>query len=176
MKLSTGSMFALALLGASGCATDRAADGNDRSAAATLRDAANQVLAEARATEVGDGVRIRIEAVGMPSGGFGAHVHTTGTCTAPDFASAGPHWNPSGRQHGKDNPQGMHMGDLPNLQVGADGRGSIEYVIPNARLRSGANPLLDADGAAIVVHAAPDDYRTDPSGSSGARTACGVLA
>jgi len=70
----------------------------------------------------------------------------------------------------------MHMGDLPNLEVGADGRGTLEFVVPNARLRSGASPLLDADGAAIVVHAAPDDYRTDPSGNSGARTACGVLA
>jgi Cu-Zn family superoxide dismutase len=176
MKLATGSIIALALVGASGCATDGAGDGTSQTAAATLRDAAGQVRAEAQATEEGGGVRIRIAATGMSSGAYGAHVHTTGACSAPDFASAGGHWNPGGRQHGKDNPQGMHMGDLPNLEVGADGRGTLEFIVPDARLRSGASPLLDSDGAAIVVHAAPDDYRTDPSGNSGARTACGVLA
>ena len=92
------------------------------------------------------------------------------------FTTAGPHWNPGNRQHGKDHPAGMHKGDLPNLLVGADGNGSFELTIANASLAGGAgDPLHDSDGAAIVIHAAPDDFRTDPSGNSGARIACGVF-
>jgi Cu-Zn family superoxide dismutase len=175
MRIPTSVGTALIAVTVAACATG----GNGPSAAAAgaeLRDASGTVRARARAVEVGQGVRLRIEAAGMAPGAYGAHVHAVGRCEAPDFASAGSHWNPTGRQHGKDNPQGMHMGDLPNLTVGSDGRGSLEYVVQNARLNSGANPLLDADGAAVVIHAAADDYRTDPSGNSGARVACGVLA
>lgn len=112
----------------------------------------------------------------MPPGTYGAHVHTTGRCDPPDFASAGPHWNPTGQQHGKNNPRGMHKGDLPNLMVGTDGRGSFEFTIPRASISGGAMRMLDADGAALVVHQSADDYRTDPSGNSGGRIACGVLS
>jgi Cu-Zn family superoxide dismutase len=111
----------------------------------------------------------------MPSGTYAAHVHTTGACNPPDFTSAGPHWNPTGAQHGKDNPAGMHKGDLPNLIVGANGRGSLEFVIAATTLTGGPDALLDADGAALVVHAQADDYRSDPAGNAGARIACGVL-
>jgi Cu-Zn family superoxide dismutase len=111
----------------------------------------------------------------MQRGTYAAHVHTVGACTAPDFTSAGPHWNPTGAQHGRNNPAGMHKGDLPNLSVGTDGRGSLEFLIAGAALRGGAAPLLDADGAAVVIHAQADDYRTDPAGNAGARIACGVL-
>jgi Cu-Zn family superoxide dismutase len=69
----------------------------------------------------------------------------------------------------------MHKGDLPNLTIGADGRGSMEYAIPASVITGGANPLMDADGAAVVIHAQADDYRTDPAGNAGARIACGVL-
>jgi Cu-Zn family superoxide dismutase len=168
----------LALL--SGCV---ASDGTSRSQAdlagptarAELRNSAGQVQAQATATQSGDAIRVRLEATGMQRGTYAAHVHTTGACTAPDFTSAGPHWNPTGAQHGKNNPAGMHKGDLPNLSVGTDGRGSLEFLIAEASIRGGAGPLLDADGAAVVVHAQADDYRTDPSGNAGARIACGVL-
>jgi Cu-Zn family superoxide dismutase len=143
---------------------------------ADLRDAQGRTLARARAEQSGDSLRVRVEAVGMSPGAYGAHLHAVGRCDAPDFESAGPHWNPTGQMHGKDNPKGMHKGDLPNLMVGADGRGSFEYTIPNAGL-SGMLPnrAIDADGASVVVHAKSDDYRTDPSGNSGGRVACGVL-
>src|SRR3546814_10776412 len=85
------------------------------------------------------------------------------------------HWNPMQKQHGKNNPQGMHMGDLPNLLIGTDGRGSMEITVPGAHLASGSNPMLDADGAAMVVHAGPDDMVSDLSGNSGGRIACGVF-
>jgi Cu-Zn family superoxide dismutase len=143
---------------------------------ADLRDAQGRVRARATAETAGDSLRVRVEAVGMTPGAYGAHLHTTGRCDAPGFTTAGPHWNPTDQMHGKDNPKGMHKGDLPNLLVGTDGRGSFEYTIPNAAL-SGMLPnrLIDADGAAVVVHAKPDDFRTDPSGNSGDRIACGVL-
>lgn len=146
------------------------------SATADLRGAAGQMLARASATQVADGTRVTVEAMGMQPGTYAAHIHTTGQCDAPDFTTAGGHWNPIGRQHGIQNPQGRHAGDLPNLVVGANGRGAITYVAPAAQLVGSAAPMLDTDGAAVVVHANPDDYRTDPSGNSGARIACGVLA
>jgi Cu-Zn family superoxide dismutase len=164
-----------------GCATSGASGdpaGNPQAAgtaSADIRDAGGRTQARATASEAGDTVRIRIEAAGLPQGAYGVHIHNTGRCDGPDFASAGPHWNPTGRQHGKENPQGMHRGDLPNLLVGADGRGSFEYAIAGATLGAGPNPVLDGDGAAVVVHAQADDLRTDPSGNSGARIACGVL-
>ncbi len=142
---------------------------------ADIRQVTGQGVARATASQVGDSIRIRIEASGMRPGTYGAHVHAVGRCDAPDFATAGPHWNPTGQQHGKNNPQGMHKGDLPNLFVGADGRGEFEINVPGAWVSGGNAPLLDADGAAVVVHERADDYRTDPSGNSGARIACGML-
>ena len=169
----------VAAFGLTACATGGGesmapAESGPASATAQLRDAGGRVLAQATAEAAGDAVRVRIEASGLAQGAYGAHVHAVGRCDAPGFTTAGPHWNPTGQQHGKDNPQGMHRGDLPNLMVGTDGRGSFEYTIPGASL-SGDDAMLDGDGAAIVVHQSPDDYRTDPSGNSGARIACGVL-
>ena len=169
----------VAALGLTACATGSGesvapVDSGPASATAQLRDAGGRVLAQATAEAAGDAVRVRIEASGLAQGAYGAHVHAVGRCDAPGFTTAGPHWNPTGQQHGKDNPQGMHKGDLPNLLVGTDGRGSFEYTIPGASL-SGRNAMLDGDGAAIVIHQSADDYRTDPSGNSGSRIACGVL-
>lgn len=143
---------------------------------ADLRDAQGRSRGRATVEQAGDSLRVRIEAMGMSPGSYGTHLHAVGRCDPPAFTSAGPHWNPTGQMHGKDNPKGMHKGDLPNLMVGADGRGSFEYTIPDAGL-SGMLPnrIIDADGAAVVIHAKPDDYRTDPSGNSGDRIACGVL-
>ncbi|QAY79727.1 superoxide dismutase family protein [Sphingosinicella sp. BN140058] len=176
-----GLWLALPLLALGACATggedDAVSAGSaaTRTAAAELRNASGAGVARASVEELEDSVRVRVEASGLPQGAYGVHVHTTGACDAPAFTTAGPHWNPTGQQHGKDNPQGMHKGDLPNLLVGADGTGSFEYTIAGASLSGGPNPMLDADGAAVVVHQSADDYRTDPSGNSGNRIACGVL-
>ena len=142
--------------------------------ASEVRDASGTVVAYVRATEVAGGVRLRITASRLPPGVHGIHIHAVGRCDAPDFASAGPHWNPGGRQHGRANPQGMHKGDLPNLHVGADGRGRLDATVAGAAL-GGSGGLLDADGSSVVIHASPDDEHSDPSGNSGARIACGVL-
>ncbi|HEX9932883.1 MAG TPA: superoxide dismutase family protein [Allosphingosinicella sp.] len=145
-------------------------------ASAQLRESGGRTVASASASDVGDALRVRIEAAGLPAGVYGAHLHAVGRCDAPTFETAGPHWNPGNREHGRDNPRGQHAGDLPNLLVGTDGRGSFEFTVPGAGLTQGARRLFDADGAAVVIHARPDDFRTDPSGNSGARIACGVLS
>lgn len=143
--------------------------------AAEIRDSGGRVVARARVAELGDSLQVRVQAVGLVAGSYAAHVHATGRCDMPAFESAGPHWNPTNRRHGRDNPAGQHLGDLPNLVVGTNGGGELDFTIPRAALRSGQIRMLDADGAALVIHASPDDYRTDPSGSSGGRIACGVL-
>lgn len=111
---------------------------------------------------------------GLSPGEHGLHVHATGKCMGPDFASAGGHLNPEGHQHGTLNPAGHHMGDLPNVTADASGNAgaTIPITIGDAEL---VRNLLDEDGSAIVVHAGPDDYKTDPSGKSGGRVACGVF-
>jgi Cu-Zn family superoxide dismutase len=181
MKRITMCAAAAASLTLAACASQRNTEGplagvplGPSSAAADLMDASGRTVARVTAEEAGEGVRLRVEATGMPAGAYGAHVHTTGRCDAPGFETAGPHWNPNGRLHGKDNPAGMHKGDLPNLMVGTDGRGSFEYTVLGAAI-GGPGAMLDADGASVVIHQRPDDYRTDPSGNSGDRIACGVL-
>ena len=141
------------------------------SATAMLATATGAPVGRATATDVAGGVRFTIDAMGMPPGTHGAHVHMVGRCDAPDFASAGGHWNPTAMKHGAMNPQGPHQGDLPNLVIANDGRGTIAATIPGATLAA----LMDTDGAAMVVHAQPDDLKTDPSGNSGGRIACGVF-
>ena len=117
------------------------------------------------------GILLRIDARGLPPGQHGVHLHALGRCEPPSFASAGPHWNPTGKQHGHLNPAGWHRGDLGNLGVGADGRLVAGLLVPGATLAE----LRDADGTAFVIHARPDDERTEPSGNSGDRIACAVL-
>jgi superoxide dismutase, Cu-Zn family len=144
-------------------------------ATATLSDSAGKVVGTAKISAKGSGLIVTVKAKGMAQGVHGIHIHTVGMCEAPAFKTAGGHWNPTMKQHGRDNPMGAHEGDLPNLTIGATGKGRLTFEVPAATL-SGENGLLDEDGAALVIHAKPDDYRTDPSGNSGDRTACGVLA
>jgi len=178
MRLTMFSAVAtLALLG--GCAPMGAPTAGEAPAGrvfASLFDAAGSPRGEASITTSSDGLRLAISGMDLPPGAHGFHIHTIGRCDGPDFATAGPHWNPTGHKHGRDNPEGAHMGDLPNLLIGTDGRGTLEIDLPGASLSAGAAALLDADGAAIVIHAAPDDMKTDPSGNSGARIACGVFS
>ena len=140
-------------------------------AVATLRTSAGADAGRATITEVAGGLRVTLDARALPPGTHGAHLHTAGICDAPAFTTAGPHWNPTMRQHGVNNPQGPHTGDMPNLIVGSDGRGTLGITLPGATMAG----LLDADGTAIVVHANPDDLITDPSGNSGGRIACGAF-
>jgi len=141
-----------------------------------LRDASGRERARATLNAEVDALAIRVLARGLAQGVYAAHIHTVGRCDAPDFQSAGPHWNPTEAAHGRENPRGAHLGDLPNLIVGANGEGSLSYTVNGAGLTSGQYRVADADGAALIVHAQADDYRTDPSGNAGGRLACAVIA
>ncbi|MEP9402855.1 superoxide dismutase family protein [Sphingomonas sp. VNH70] len=165
-------LTSLAATALAGCATTAGTTAGGRTATAPLRTAAGADVGTVTATQTPEGIRVTIDARGMPAGTHGAHVHTTGRCDGPDFTTAGGHWNPTSKQHGTSNPMGPHGGDAPNLTIGADGTGSLTVTLPSGTM----DGLLDADGAAFVIHANADDYRTDPSGNSGGRIACGVFA
>jgi Cu-Zn family superoxide dismutase len=147
----------------------------DPPATATLRDAGGKTVGTATLSPAEGGVRIVVTVTGVSPGLHGFHVHAVGKCEGPDFKSAGPHLNPGGKEHGLDNPKGSHAGDMPNLSVGADGTGKGEFLARGATLGDGAGSLLGKDGTALVLHASPDDLRTDPAGNAGARIACGVV-
>ena len=144
-------------------------------ATAALHDENGQAVGTATLTEVSGGVRIVIDAHGLPPGVKGVHIHEVGRCDPPGFTSAGGHFNPDRHQHGLLNPQGPHAGDLPNITIAPDGTGRLETMDERITLGPGPNSIFDADGSAIVIHAAPDDFKTDPTGNSGARIACGVI-
>ncbi|ACS99136.1 superoxide dismutase family protein [Paenibacillus sp. JDR-2] len=127
-------------------------------------------------TEEKDGVHLKLEAKGLTPGVHGIHFHNVGKCEAPSFESAGSHLNPKNKQHGFDNPQGFHDGDLPNITVDKDGTVKADIISKNVTLDTEApNSLLPAAGTALVIHEKADDYKTDPSGNSGSRIACGVI-
>jgi len=140
-----------------------------------INDASGLPVGQLSITEAGSGsVRVVVEATRLPAGVHGVHLHTTGRCDPPGFTTAGGHLNPAARQHGLQNPNGPHLGDLPNLTVAANGTGRMEATVA-AGFGPGQAPLFDADGTALVVHAGPDDLVTDPAGNSGARIACSAF-
>lgn len=170
-------LFAVAVvvIGLAGCGSVRTGP-EGTSAIAEIRNPSGQTIGTARLDEVSGGVRIVLEVQGLPPGEKGVHVHAVGKCDPPDFASAGAHFNPDGKKHGLDSPDGPHAGDLPNLTVAANGSGRFETTTSRVTLGIGTNSLFDADGSALLVHAAKDDFKTDPTGNSGARIACGIIA
>ena len=143
------------------------------SASATLRDLTGERVGTATLTDTYAGLLIAASVTNLGLGAHGIHLHSIGKCDPP-FTSAGGHFNPLGKHHGFENPQGPHLGDLPNIDTPAAGALRFEVLVPGVTLR-GTNALLDADGASIVVHAGRDDYKTDPAGDSGSRIACGVI-
>ncbi len=127
-----------------------------------------------RATQVPEGLRVSVTAQGLPPGLHGMHLHEVGVCVPP-FTSAGGHFNPTGKKHGARNPEGRHLGDLPNVTVAPDGTLRADVLAEGVVLEGGGSGLLDADGAALVLHADLDDEVTDPSGNAGRRIACAPL-
>lgn len=134
------------------------------------------LLGTVTVSEDPSGLVMNISGVGMPAGVHGIHLHEKGLCEGPKFESAGAHWNPAGKKHGRDNPEGAHAGDLANLTVAADGTATVSVPVAGVKMSSGELMLADMDGTALVIHAKADDYKTDPSGNSGDRVACAVLA
>ncbi|MDZ3833264.1 MAG: superoxide dismutase family protein [Sphingopyxis sp.] len=178
-RLGSGAVAAFAAIALAGCVS-----GGSKKPAQNLPAAdAHADLVDARGADRGrvdifkdsSGLRLELVARGFAAGTYGMHIHAVGRCDAPGFTTAGPHWNPTGAQHGRDNPMGAHHGDLPNLVVENDMIGRATLRLVGSRLE-GEGGVLDSDGAAFVIHAGPDDMRTDPSGNSGNRIVCGVIA
>lgn len=166
-----GSDEAAAPAGEATASAEAGVDTTPRRAAATLKSVDGKDLGTATLIPAGDGMRLALQVSGLPAGDHGVHIHAVGKCDGPKFESAGAHWNPRSKQHGLENPQGPHAGDMPNLTVGEDGNGIVNATLPGTNVEA----LFDEDGAAVVVHAKKDDQKTDPSGDSGDRIACGVL-
>jgi Cu-Zn family superoxide dismutase len=133
-----------------------------------FKDGKGASVGTAKITGKGKGSQIHLDVKGLAPGTHAIHVHENATCEGPDFKSAGAHLNPDKKQHGADNPQGAHKGDLPNFEVKPDGTAKATV---NARSIDSAS----LNNVSLVIHEKADDYKTDPSGNSGARIACAVV-
>jgi len=146
------------------CSQGAFAQGTPNKTHADIADAKGIKIGTAKLSAVKGGVKITASFANLPPGMHAVHIHT-----------AGGHFNPEHKQHGKDNPMGAHAGDLPNFEVDASGKAKIKLTVPNVTLGPGANSLFQDGGTALMIHAMPDDYKTDPTGNAGARIACGVI-
>jgi superoxide dismutase, Cu-Zn family len=144
---------------------------------ATIVNAQGTKIGTAKFTPSGQGVKVSVKVSQLTPGDHGIHIHTVGKCEGPAFTTAGGHFNPAGSHHGINNSKDPkpHVGDLPNLVVGKNGKGNANFTIAGAILEEGANSLFHEGGTALVIHAKADDLMSDPSGNSGDRIACGVI-
>jgi len=132
----------------------------------------SKLSGRATLTETPEGVKVALAVEGISPGEHGAHVHEKGDCSAPDGASAGGHFNPATHPHALPSTSPRHLGDLGNITVGADGKGTLEIVAPDANLKAG-DPNSFA-GRAIIIHEKKDDGG-QPTGNAGGRIGCAEI-
>jgi len=126
---------------------------------------------------VKQGVKMTVKLENIPFGQHAVHIHQNAVCDAPDFKAAGGHFNPMGKHHGFDNPEGHHAGDLPgNVSVGENHKGDASFVLKDISMDPNLpNSIFVNGGTSVIVHEHADDEKTDPSGNSGNRIACGIV-
>jgi len=144
-------------------------------AKADIINSKGESIGTATLKETSRGVDMTVDVSQLPPGMHAFHIHTVGKCDPPDFKTAGAHFNPENKKHGWSNPEGHHAGDLENLTADAHGKIKEKLVIHGVTLGDGPDSLFHPGGTALVIHADPDDGRTDPAGNAGARFACGVI-